>query len=89
MPSYALRRPWKVLVHTRFTAYAGTTTSARAACLRDTIGNLQRGEIDITKVLGLVDVRYTVWTCGVMIVAEIYEDTIVLIDVSELPDESV
>ena len=89
VPSYTLRLRWKVLLHKRFTAYAGTTTEARAVCLRDTIGKLQRGEIDIMKVLGLVDVRYSVWTCGVMIVAEIYDNTIVLIDVTELPDESV
>jgi hypothetical protein len=76
-------------VHTRFAAYLGNTTQARVDCLRGAIGKLQRGEIDIHPVPFGRDAGYCVWTCGVIIVAQMHNDTLVLIDVFETPEDSV
>ena len=76
-------------MYTRFGAYLGAAPPPLAACLYGAMEQLQRGEIDVhTVTLGL-EPGYSVWTCEVIIVAQIYDDTLGLIDVLETPDESV
>ena len=76
-------------MNTRVTAYVGETTPARAKCLRGVIGKLQSGDIDLHKVPFDLDLVYAVWACDVIVVAEISNETVVLIDVLAVPADSV
>ena len=75
--------------HTHFSAYLATATKARSDCLRGAILKLQNGEIDIHQVPFGRDLGYAVWTCGVIITAQTYEDILGLIDVFETSPDSV
>ena len=82
MSAYRLRRAWRVRVDDPFALYVAEAAEARTSCLREVIAKLRQGTIDLV-VSGLLPGLYFIFACDVTISAAVYDDTVVLTDITE------
>lgn len=83
MSEYRQRRPWRVRVGERFARYVADASDARTRCLRAVITQLLDGGVDVVMSTGLLPGLHFVFACDVTISALVYDDTIVLTDITE------